>query len=163
MKHIVLLYDYDSDLDVSIADYLNAGPKRNQFCVLASVHVRDKGFAKRFSLRIADYKENIKKGNLLIVDLAPFYIAAMIGDMKPFEEARKIFEEKARERDDKHVKFVGDGTRFLFKNRHFDECSIAIIEKVITNEIPAVRTAMIGAFVLSDTLNTALALLSLWP
>jgi hypothetical protein len=43
--------------------------------------------------------------------------------MKPFEDAKKLFAERAKGRADKHVRFVGDGTGFLFRNKHFDECA----------------------------------------
>ena len=83
-KHIVLVYDDPDVLDASIADYINEGLKRGQFCVYATIHVRDDGYADKFHSLITDYDENVKKGNLLIADLAPLYISALIGDMKPF-------------------------------------------------------------------------------
>ncbi len=44
--------------------------------------------------------------------------------MKAFEEIKRLFSEKIRNRIDKHVQFIADGNGFLFKNRHFDECKI---------------------------------------
>jgi hypothetical protein len=66
----------------------------------------------------------VEKGNLLVVDLAPFYISALMHDIKPFEKAKKLFAENAENRKDRHVRFVDDGTGFLFKNKHFDECAV---------------------------------------
>jgi hypothetical protein len=54
--------------------------------------------------------------------MASLYVSAMTGNIKRFEEARKLFAERVEARKDKHVRFVGDGTGFLFKNRHLDEC-----------------------------------------
>jgi len=121
-KHIALLYESNEQLGSTIALYINEGLRRGQFCVYATVHYRDDGHLEEFANHIVNYKENVEKGNLMVVDLAPFYIAALMGDMKPFEEARKLFAEKAKNMPDKHVRFVGDGTGFLFKHNHFDEC-----------------------------------------
>lgn len=123
-KHIMLLYDDAGGLDAAVADYINVGLERGQLCVYATVHYRDEGYLEKFSSLITNYKENVDSGNLMVIDLASFYISALTGDMKPFEDAKKLFAEKARERNDKHVRFVGDGTGFLFKNRHFDECAM---------------------------------------
>jgi hypothetical protein len=121
---MALLYENKEDLDSAVSKYLNGGLRRQQLCVYATVHFRDKGYIDNFSLSIDNYKENVEKGNLLIVDLASFYISALLHDMKPFEEAKKLFAEKVKDRRDKHVRFVGDGTGFLFKNKHFDECAM---------------------------------------
>ena len=123
-NHIVLLYSDRNDLPTVVADYINAGLDRGQFCVYATVHFRDEDHIEKVSSLIKNYRENVEKGNLLVVDLAPYYISAMMGDMKPFDGAKKLFAEKVKERADKHVRFVGDGTGFLFKNRHFDECAM---------------------------------------
>jgi hypothetical protein len=123
-KHIALLYEDKEDLNSAVSKYLNEGLRRQQFCVYATVHFRDKGHIEKFSSLIDNYKENLEKGNLLVVDLAPFYISALLGDMTPFEEAKKLFAEKVKDRKDKHVRFVGDGTGFLFRNKHFDECAM---------------------------------------
>lgn len=123
-KHVAMLYESREKLAAAIADYLNEGLSRGQLCVYATVYYRDEGHLEEFSTLIQSYDEHIKKGNLLVVDLAPFYISALIGDMKPFEEAKKLFAARAKERDDKHVRFIGDGTGFMFKNKHFDECAL---------------------------------------
>lgn len=123
-QHIALVYDGVDELNARIAEYLNEGLRRGQLCVYATIHFRDQGHIDKFAALIADYKENSDKGNLLVVDLAPFYISALLGDMKPFEDAKKIFAEKAKDKEDKHVRFAGDATGFLFKNKHFDECAM---------------------------------------
>jgi hypothetical protein len=123
-EHVALLYENKEDLDFAVSRYLNEGLRRQQFCVYATVHFRDKGYVDSFSLSIENYKENVEKGNLLIVDLASFYISALLHDMKPFEETKKLFADRVKGRRDKHIRFVGDGTGFLFRNKHFDECAM---------------------------------------
>jgi len=123
-SHIALFYDNRENLYRTVADYINTRLYKGQFCVYATVNYRDEHHIEKFSSLITDFEENVEVGNLLVVDLASYYISAMIGDMKPFEEAKKLFEEKGRQRADKHVRFVGDGTGLLFKNRHFDECAM---------------------------------------
>jgi hypothetical protein len=120
--HIILLYDDDQSRDDAIAQYLNQGLKRNQLCIYASINMREKEHMKRIADKIENYDENVATGNLLIIDLAPFYIAALCDDLTPFENARKIFVDKVKDRADKYIRFVGDGTGFLFKNKHFEEC-----------------------------------------
>lgn len=121
-QHIVLLYDSEEKRDSAIAQYLNEGLKRNQLCVYASIRVSDEGHLKKMSSKIQDYEENVRKQNLLVVDLAPSYIAAMSHDLVPFEKAKNDFSSRARERADKHIRFVGDAVGLLFENRHFEEC-----------------------------------------
>lgn len=122
--HIALLYDNEDALYSAIADYLNEGLAKGELCVYASVRIRDEGHTEKIASLIKDYDTHVEKGNLLVVDLALHYISALIGDMQPFEEAKKLFAEKSKDRANKHVRFVGDGTGFLFKNKHFDVCEM---------------------------------------
>ena len=123
-SHIALFYDDRIDLERTVADYINIGLARRQLCVYATIRHRDEQHLERIYRLITDYAENIEKGNLLVVDLASYYLSALLGEMKPFDEAKKLFAKKASERADNHVRFVGDATGFLFKNRHFDECAM---------------------------------------
>lgn len=122
--HIALIYEDRGELDKIIANYLNEGLRAGQLCVYTTIHYRDKGHLEKFAESIIDYKENLEKGNLIVMDLAPLYISALLGDLQPFEEAKKLFIEKAEDRLNKHIRFYGDGTGFLFKNNHFDECAM---------------------------------------
>ncbi len=123
-EHAALLYANKEELDMAISQYLNEGLSRGQLCVYATIRYRDEGHLENFSSMIKNYKENVDNKNLLVVDLAPLYISALIGDMKPFKDAGALFSEMAKGRPDEHVRFVGDGTGFLFKNKHFDECAL---------------------------------------
>lgn len=123
-EHIALLYENKVDLDSAVSRFLNEGLRRQQLCVYAPVHFRDKDYIDNFSLSKDNYNEKVEKGNLLIIDLASFYVSALLHDMKPFEEARKLFAEKVKARRDKHVRFVGDGTGFCFRNKLVDVCAM---------------------------------------
>ena len=120
--HIILVYENDQDRDSAISQYINEGLKRNQLCVYASVHVREEGHLKQIASRIENYELSISQGNLLILDLAPLYIAAMSEDLRPFDDISKMLIEKAKSRTNKHIRLVGDCVAFLFKNKHFEEC-----------------------------------------
>lgn len=123
-EHAALLYDREEDLNTAVSKYINEGLNRGQLCVYATVRYRDQGHLEQFSSMITNYKSNIENENLLIIDLAPLYISALVGDLKPFENAGVLFAEKAAHRTDRHVRFVGDGSGFLFSNRHFDQCRV---------------------------------------
>ena len=60
----------------------------NQLYVYASVNAYDKRNSSKVLSKIKDYKENISKRNLLIINLKPFYNSALRGDLIPFEELR---------------------------------------------------------------------------
>jgi len=123
-EHIALLYENKQELHTAISQYINEGLARGQFCVFATVHYRDEGYIQDLSSSIVNFKDNLENGSLLMIDLAPLYIAALLNDIEPFEKARKLLMEKAKDRKDRHVRFVGDGTGFLFKNKHFDACAV---------------------------------------
>ena len=123
-QHVALLYENTQELNEAIAVYINEGLRRGQLCVYATVHYRDEGHIEHFLTLIEDGKENVEKGNLLIIDLALLYIASIVGDLTPFDDAKRLFVENVRNRADRHIRFVGDGTGFLFKNKHFDECAM---------------------------------------
>ena len=122
--HVALVYQNEEEQRKAVADYLNEGLNKGYFCVFATIHYRDEGHVKALSDRINGYQENIDKGNLLVIDLASYYLAALIHDLRPFHEAKRLFEENVKGRSNRHIRFVGDGTGFLFRNRHFDECAM---------------------------------------
>lgn len=123
-NHILMVYDGDSDAHEAIASYINEGLKRNQLCVYASVHNRDESHVKKIASRIVDYEKNVQNGNLLVANLAPVYVAAVCGDLSPYKELAAQLGEMTKDRKDKHVRLVADCATFMFKNRHFDECTV---------------------------------------
>lgn len=136
---MALLYDSEQVRDSEIIRFINEGLKANQVCIYGTIHVRDKEYFQSLSSQILDYEENVKKGRLLVVDFAPFYVAAMTSDLAPYEQVQRQLEAMFKDNKEMKVRYVGDATGFLFKNRHFDEC--AMIEEWWQNvRIEAVTT-----------------------
>lgn len=117
------MYDNDQQLDAATTKYINEGLKRNQLCVYASVYMREKTHQERISSLIDNYAKNIAEGNLIVIDSAPYYLAAMTDNFAPFEEIKEQIKSRAACRSDKHVRFADDCVAFLFKNKHFEESS----------------------------------------
>lgn len=120
--HIALMCENDSQRNAAVAKFINEGLRRNELCVYASVHIHTAGHLEKFTKLIDNYEGNVMKGNLTIIDFAPFYVAAMSRNLEPFEQAGRQIKELVKERKIKNVRFVGDCADFLFKNKHFDEC-----------------------------------------
>lgn len=138
-EHMALLYDDEQQRDGEIIRFINEGMQAGELCIYGTIHVRDKEYFQSMASRIVDYKENVKKGNLLVVDFAPFYIAALANDLTPYMEVHKQLEAMFSANREMKVRYVGDATGFLFRNRHFDEC--AMIEQWWQNSrIKAVTT-----------------------
>ena len=120
-SHILLTYDDDNKLSVVLSIFINEGLKRNQLCIYAMRGLNEEKM-KKLSTTIIDYKENVRKGNLLLLDLTPYLDSVLNHDLKPFEDLKKSVLEKVKERSDKHVRLCGDLVSFLFKNKHFEQC-----------------------------------------
>jgi CheY-like chemotaxis protein len=123
----VILYDNNSERDLVSAKYVNRGLEEKQLCIYASVNAYDDAsHLAKISSQINDYEENINKGNLLIVDLKPFYNSALIGDLTPFENFYiQLLQQLKKNRDGKcGVLIVADCADNLFRNKHFDQCDL---------------------------------------
>jgi hypothetical protein len=125
-KHVVLLYKDSSEREIATIDYLNVGLKEGQLSIYASVDACDQLHLAKISSKIVDFKENINKRNLLIVNLKPFYDSALKGDLTPFENLRKqILEElERRGNNNKSVIIVADCADNLFQNQYFDQSQL---------------------------------------
>lgn len=121
---MVLLYDDEHQRDEVILRFINEGLKAGQLCIYGTIFVRHTEYFRSLCSRIWDYEENVKNGNLLVVDFAPFYIAAMSNDLAPFQQVQRQLEVMFRDKKNLSVRFIGDATGFLFKNRHFDESAL---------------------------------------
>ena len=138
-KHIALFYDIELQRDNEIIRYINEGLSEGQLCIYGSIHVSDKEYFKTLTSRITNYEGNVKKGNLMVVDFVPFYIAALKRDLTPYKEVQKQLEQLLKNNKDMKVRYVGDATGYLFKNGYFDEC--LLIEAWWQNvHIPVVTT-----------------------
>ncbi len=123
--HVILLYDKQDDLDKAVSAYINEGLKRGQICVHASVSLANEGYLENFSSQITNYQENLEKGNLIVVDLVPYYVNAMVGNLESFNKLKDemIFKaNKDTNRKDKHIRLTADCATLLLKNKHFEEC-----------------------------------------
>lgn len=122
-EHIVLLYDNEYERDKLVAEYINEGLKRGQLCAYASVMNPDiRTLNNTLKSRIVDFDNNIREGNLLLVKLSTHYVGALTGNLEPFNTMERELTERAKIRQDKHVRIVADCAGFLYENKHFDEC-----------------------------------------
>jgi CheY-like chemotaxis protein len=125
-EHIVILYsdkdDDQSNYNYVVSEYINAGLAKNQLCVYTYIEKDLETAMAELSKRIMNYEENVKGGNLLLVDFKPFCSSARGNNLKPFEELMQIVKEKTRDRADKHVRIIGRTAGWLYENKHFDQC-----------------------------------------
>jgi hypothetical protein len=122
-SHTLMVYENDTDLYQAIAKYLNEGLKRNQLCVYASIHNSDENHISKIASKIEDYERNVAEGNLIALNFAPVYIAAVCGDLSSYKRLATRLAEMTKGRKDKHVRLVADCAMFMFQNKHFDECA----------------------------------------
>ena len=123
--HIMLLYNNQQDLNDAYITYINEGLAQGQLCVFASVLLQNNDFLKDISSRIINFEENVQNENLMLVDMAKYYIQAMMDNLQEFDNLKNKLMDKVRndkKRNDKHVRLIDDCSEFLFKNKHFEEC-----------------------------------------
>ena len=120
----MLLYENNSERDIATIDYINRGLQENQLCVYASVNAYDKRNSSKVLSKIKDFKENINKRNLLIINLKPFYNSALRGDLTPFEELRTQIQQELERRNNKSLIIVADCADNLFQNQYFDQSEL---------------------------------------
>ena len=120
--HIAVLYDNEDYRDTLVTDYINEGLKRRQLCVYASIRCHNDVHLKKIKSRIIDFDNNTKDGNLLVIDLSLYYVAALTNNLNPFDKLKDDLIQKTKCRQDKHVRIVADCAPFLYQNKHFDEC-----------------------------------------
>lgn len=75
-QHVILLYESDSRRNIATASCINQGLKESQLCIYASVNAYDTSHLSKISSLVDSYQENVDNGNLIIVDLKPFYDSA---------------------------------------------------------------------------------------
>lgn len=124
-SHIILIYENQYDLDNAISTYINEGLKRGQMCVHASVSLTNRGYLDTFSSQITNYQENLEKGNLKLVDLAPYYVDAMVGNLESFDKLKNELisgAEQDKNRVNNCIRITGDCAMLLLKNKHLDPC-----------------------------------------
>ncbi|MEW6603770.1 MAG: MEDS domain-containing protein [Thermoproteota archaeon] len=128
-EHVMLLYDSDDERNVAAAHYINEGLRSGQLCVYASVgalNSASKWHTSRISPMITDYEDNVRKGNLVVVDFKPFLEFAQKEELEPFLQLKAQLEEMLKQsaaygRGDKMLIFA-DAACTLSENGEFDEC-----------------------------------------
>jgi len=125
----MLLYNSDDERDVAAANYFNEGLASGQLCVYASVGALDsasKWHASRISPNITSYEENVKSGNLIIVDFKPFFESAQKGDLIPFRQLKVDLERMLAQRIEagkgETMLAFADAACTLSEKGEFDEC-----------------------------------------
>ncbi len=124
-EHFVVLYSNKNDLDQSnyneaISEYINARLSRNQLCIYAYIEKDVESAMAELSKRITNYEENLKAGNIMLVDFKPYCLSAMDNNLEPFKELMQVVKEKTRQRPDKHVRIIGRAAGWLYENKYFD-------------------------------------------
>jgi CheY-like chemotaxis protein len=127
-QHVILLYESDSRRNIATASCINQGLKESQLCIYASVNAYDNSHLSKISSLVDGYQENVANGNLIIVDLKPFYDSALEGDLSPFNEFRTQLGVELKKRSDKRknrdILVIADCADSLFINQRFDRCEI---------------------------------------
>lgn len=124
-SHIILLYENQVDLNNAFITYINEGLKRGQLCIFGSVLLHNYDYLTNLSSKIKNFEENIRNENLILVDMANYYIQAMVDNLQEFDKFKGGLMDRVkndRKREDKHIRLISDCNEFLLTNKHFDEC-----------------------------------------
>ena len=119
--HIMVVYKDRAKLDDLVFSFLNEGLKRKQFCVYSTVNLDHSTFEK-ISSKIIEFENNIKKSNLILVDLKPYLLSIMAHDLTSFKKLKRSVSNKVRKRANKNVRIYGDLVSYLYENKHYEEC-----------------------------------------
>ncbi len=119
--HIMLVYTDRAKQDDLVCSFLNEGLKRKQFCVYSTVNF-DYSVFEKLSAKIIEFEDNVKKSNLVMVDLKPYLLPVMAHDLTPFKKLKRSVSNKVKKRANKHVRIYGDLVSHLYENKHYDEC-----------------------------------------
>ena len=130
-EHIMLLYSSDDERNKAAVNYINDGLKSGYQCIYASINAYDSKSSSNISnlsSSIDNYKENIERDELRIVDFKPYYESALNVDFRPFKKLKKELEETLNHRKSEGKKdailVFADAACFLSQHKHFDECEI---------------------------------------
>ncbi len=128
-EHVMLLYDTDDERNAAAAQCIKEGLRNSYLCVYASVGALDstsKWHTSKISFMIADFEENVRKGNLVVVDLKPFFESARKSSLAPFLRLKTKLERMLNQHTDgrKRDKMLvfADAACTLSENGEFDEC-----------------------------------------
>lgn len=128
-EHVMLLYHSDEERSAAAIDYINEGLNSNHLCIYASVGACDsasKWCSSILSSEIENFEENVKQGNLVIIDFKPLLDTARRGDPTLFNQLKSQIETILKQRiaegrGDKILLFA-DAACTLSENKEFEEC-----------------------------------------
>ena len=127
----MLLYSSDDERNNAAVNYINNGLKSGYHCIYASINANDSKSSSNISnlsTKIDNYKENIERDELRIVDFKPYYKSALNVDFRPFKKLKNELEETLNQRKSEGKKdailVFADAACFLSHNKHFDESEI---------------------------------------
>ena len=130
-EHVMVVYSSDDERNNAAVNYINDGLKNRFQCIYAFVGVYDSKSSSsisNLSSNIDNYKENIERDELRIIDFKPYYESALKVDIRPFKKLKKELEETLNYRRFEGKKdailVFADVACFLSHNKQFDECEI---------------------------------------
>ncbi|HEX5187514.1 MAG TPA: response regulator [Nitrososphaeraceae archaeon] len=130
-EHIMILYKNDDDRKYGVVKYINEGLKNGVQCIYAFVDVcksKSNSILSTLSSNIDNYKENIERGELCIVDFKLYYDSVLNADFRPFKKLKMTLEETLNHRSTEGKKdeilILLDVACLLFQNKHFDVSEI---------------------------------------
>lgn len=129
----MLIYDHNDHRTSAVVNYLNEGLDSEHLCIYASINASDILHMSSISSYVVDYESNLKDGNLVIIDLKPYYESALAGDLTPFNELKTRLEDmlinrlakapgKDRNRNN-NMLIVANAAENLSEIKNFDECA----------------------------------------
>jgi CheY-like chemotaxis protein len=131
IEHVMVIYSSDDERNNAAVNYINDGLKNGFQCIYASVGVYDSKSSSSISSlssNIDNYKENIERDELRIIDIKPYYKSALKVDICPFKKLKKELEQTLNYRKFEGKKdailVFADVAYFLSHNKQFDECEI---------------------------------------
>ena len=128
-EHIMILYKNDDDRKYGIVKYINEGLKNGVQCIYAFVDVcKSNSILSTLSSNIDNYKENIERGELCIVDFKLYYDSVLHADFRPFKKLKMTLEDALNHRSIEGKKdeilILLDVACLLSQNKHFDVSEI---------------------------------------
>lgn len=130
-EHIMVLYKNDDDRKYGIVKYINEGLKKGIQCIYAFVDVCDSkssSILSTLSSNIDNYKENIERGELCIVNFKLYYDSALNADFRPLKKLKMTLEETLNQRSSEckkdEILILSDVAYLLSQNKNFDESEL---------------------------------------
>ncbi|HVX02103.1 MAG TPA: hypothetical protein VHA09_03030 [Nitrososphaera sp.] len=120
------MYGKPKERDSTIVNYINGGLRNRELCFYASASVRKKLHMETISSKIENYDDEIKNGNLLVVELAPLYLYAVMYNASLLDDVKQLLAQKiSMQKKSQPFRFIGDAAGSLFENGEFDPCALA--------------------------------------